>query len=396
MKPLEADSSSTQTRWRTELEVACSRLERNPYLSITPMVCEAYNTSQTRFVIFGTTDFALALLPHLRSRRSVTHFVDDFRAGSVIEGVPVIDSGAFLLEVARQPATLAINCSRYDRGIRHFADLAREATVPCVSFEQAVRLLQLGGSIDHRLSDWGPTIAGKLADYLSVGARFDDPLSRETFFAVLLSHVLCDREYRMQVCKPYSTLYFRSGLFDLSDDEKFVDCGASIGESTTALMSITHGQFARSWMIEPDRFNIQRLTQMIGGYAGTPLHDKFTLLPYAVGAGKGVSPFLHVGGHGGCIVEASDAGEVEVDSLEHLIDENPTFIKMDLEGHELPALSGAVPLLKKSRPKLALSAYHRAGDLLEIPTLVQKLDLGYRMGLRHHTEDRWDTCLYFY
>ena len=178
--------------------------------------------------------------------------------------------------------------------------------------------------------------------------------------------------------------------------EKFVDCGASIGESTSALISITHGQFARSWMIEPDRFNIQRLTHMIGGYAGTPLHDKLTLLPYAVGAGKGVAPFLHVGGHGGCIVEASGAGEVEVDSLEHLIDEDPTLIKMDLEGHELPALSGAVPLLVKSRPKLALSAYHRAADLLDIPTLIQDLNLGYRMGLRHHTEDRWDTCLYFY
>lgn len=43
-----------------------------------------------------------------------------------------------------------------------------------------------------------------------------------------------------------------------------------------------------------------------------------------------------------------------------------------------------------------LSAYHRAADLLDMPRLIDTLVPDYRIGLRHHTEDRWDTCLYFY
>ena len=45
---------------------------------------------------------------------------------------------------------------------------------------------------------------------------------------------------------------------------------------------------------------------------------------------------------------------------------------------------------------MALSAYHRATDLLDLSETALLLNPNYRVGLRHHTEERWDTCLYFY
>ena len=87
---------------------------------------------------------------------------------------------------------------------------------------------------------------------------------------------------------------------------------------------------------------------------------------------------------------------VQVKRIDSIVDSPPTIIKMDIEGAELDALRGADDIIRQHRPKLLVSAYHRNTDLLEIPRLIDALRDDYRVGLRHHTEDRWDSCLYFY
>jgi hypothetical protein len=79
-----------------------------------------------------------------------------------------------------------------------------------------------------------------------------------------------------------------------------------------------------------------------------------------------------------------------------LLDQEPTIIKMALEGAELAALKGARRLIAESRPKLCVCAYHRPEDILTLTACVGGARDDYRIGLRHHGEHRWDTCLYFY
>jgi len=55
------------------------------------------------------------------------------------------------------------------------------------------------------------------------------------------------------------------------------------------------------------------------------------------------------------------------------------YIKMDIEGAEQRALRGADKTLKKYRPRLALSTYHRPDDPSMIPELVRAARPGYRM-----------------
>ena len=43
-----------------------------------------------------------------------------------------------------------------------------------------------------------------------------------------------------------------------------------------------------------------------------------------------------------------------------------TFIKMDLEGFEQRALRGAARLIRECRPRMAITAYHYADDLLDL------------------------------
>jgi len=70
------------------------------------------------------------------------------------------------------------------------------------------------------------------------------------------------------------------------------------------------------------------------------------------------------------------------------------FIKMDIEGAEIPALKGAITTLKRDRPKLAIAIYHSIDDFVDIPRFINDLNLGYKFYLDHYTIHWEETILY--
>jgi hypothetical protein len=70
------------------------------------------------------------------------------------------------------------------------------------------------------------------------------------------------------------------------------------------------------------------------------------------------------------------------------------FIKMDIEGAELDALRGAMHTLRRDRPRLAISLYHRISDFETIPRFLASLELGYRFYLDHYTIHAEETVLF--
>ena len=85
---------------------------------------------------------------------------------------------------------------------------------------------------------------------------------------------------------------------------------------------------------------------------------------------------------------------IDVVSLDSCIKDNVTFIKMDIEGAELEALRGGTELIKKNKPKLAISIYHKKEDLTEIPLLIKKLVPEYKLYIRHYSNVEAETVLY--
>jgi hypothetical protein len=57
---------------------------------------------------------------------------------------------------------------------------------------------------------------------------------------------------------------------------------------------------------------------------------------------------------------------------------------MDIEGYELDALKGAERLIKKNKPKLAISIYHKPEDFFEIPLLLKRFVPEYKIYIKHH------------
>ncbi|WPB57764.1 FkbM family methyltransferase [Xylophilus sp. GOD-11R] len=357
----------------------------------------ARHGAATRIVVLGASSFTAILLDELAGRACIDAVVDDFRAarGEAYAGLPTITS-AELVERARDEDILAVSACRYDYSRRYFKTLTRHHGIAHLNFEQAMRLLRPEASNDHRIEDWGRTIAARADEFLALGDVLVDDYSRFTLHSVLLTQLTCNPEWTLHAARPYCTLYFRTGLWSPGTQERFVDCGASLAESTSALIDVTDGRFDRIWMVEPDRFNLETLQKYKDKFAGRPEHDRLHLLPYAVSDAPGTMAFSHQGGHAGMLARDNGAGTAEVRRLDDVIDGEPTLIKMDIEGAELAALRGAQGLIAASRPKLAISAYHRAGDLVDIARFAREVRPDYRVGLRHHTEERWDTCLYFY
>jgi FkbM family methyltransferase len=70
------------------------------------------------------------------------------------------------------------------------------------------------------------------------------------------------------------------------------------------------------------------------------------------------------------------------------------FIKMDIEGAELPALKGGIETIKRFRPKLAISIYHSMDDFVNIAEYIKSLNLGYKFYLKHGTIHGEETVLF--
>ena len=93
-----------------------------------------------------------------------------------------------------------------------------------------------------------------------------------------------------------------------------------------------------------------------------------------------------------------DALNVSTMSIDDIVKEKKMprvdFIKMDIEGAELGALKGAEQTLRTFKPKLAIAIYHQDQDMIEIPTYLEELDLGYEFFLDHFTIYGAETVLF--
>jgi FkbM family methyltransferase len=187
--------------------------------------------------------------------------------------------------------------------------------------------------------------------------------------------------------------YFPLDLFSLGEDEVFVDCGAFDGDTIADFLEETRGHFQRILAFEPDAVTYPHLQERIQQF-GSEIRDKIQLNQEAVGRKPGTISFdatgtvLSVVGSGSSVVRVA-----ELDSA--LASFDPTFIKFDVEGFEPQALMGASKLLSRTRPILAVSAYHEQSHLWSIPLLLSSLlPERYEFFLRPHGPESWDLVCY--
>ena len=131
------------------------------------------------------------------------------------------------------------------------------------------------------------------------------------------------------------------------------------------------------------------------------LASRIEVLPHPVWSSRDVELSISANGPGtfvGTTRRAEGDEVVRTMTIDQLLErpdvDRIDFIKMDIEGAELSALQGAEVVLRKFRPRLAITVYHRLSDFWEIPQYIDGLGLGYRFYLRHFTTHAEETVLF--
>jgi FkbM family methyltransferase len=189
------------------------------------------------------------------------------------------------------------------------------------------------------------------------------------------------------------TQYFPSDLFSLADREVFIDCGAYDGDTISSLIYQCQSNFQQIIAFEPDPQNYQKLTEYIKELP-SDIQSKIDFHQLAASNQREKLKFTAMG-TASSVVSAIGTFIVEAASLDEiLIDSTPTFIKMDIEGAEIAALTGASKIIARHLPILAISAYHLQDHLWRIPLLINSISSEYKLFLRPHGEECWDCVCY--
>ena len=173
--------------------------------------------------------------------------------------------------------------------------------------------------------------------------------------------------------------------------EVFMDFGAYDGDTAQEFAEITGGNYDKIYAFEPDFRSFCKLRRR--HYLLTPV--KLEAINAAVWNKDGEESFTNAGGRQSSLGKGKPVKTIKADSFCESRKIKPTFMKFDVEGCEAGALAGAETIIKKYKPKLEISLYHRTEDLFDLPQAVRKLNPKYKLYLRRHDYiPAWDINLY--
>lgn len=185
-------------------------------------------------------------------------------------------------------------------------------------------------------------------------------------------------------------LYGSKDLLALSDSEIYIDGGSFDGDTIRGFIERVDNKFKRIIGFEPDTNTFNKLKQNFNHEPGVELINK------GLYSHPDTLCFDNAGTRGSIFTEESESTiSVPVTSVDEVLQGSPvTFIKMNIEGAEIPALKGSAKSIEKYQPKLGISIYHRPTDLWEIPFLIKELHSDYKFYLRQHDGGVIESVVY--
>ena len=216
--------------------------------------------------------------------------------------------------------------------------------------------------------------------YDRVYSMLCDERSKEVFTRLMQFRLIPDLIYIKEAYDGTYAQYFDHTIVSCGQDEVFVDCGGFIGDTTEEYIR-EYGKYKKIYVYEPSSDNIGACVNNLNKYQNVIVRN--------CGVGEKNSWLsMDTSQSSSSFVNADHKHErVEIISLDEDIDEPVTYIKMDVEGFEIPAILGAKNHIRKEHPRLAVCTYHIISDLWEIPLLIHAIYPAYRFYLRHYMED---------
>jgi FkbM family methyltransferase len=324
-------------------------------------------------LVFGRNEYAQSILELC----PVDGFVDDFSKDRAYCGRPIIRTADIpadaLVLAASGGKPLTVRQKLDEVGVEHldYFSLSRWSGAPLrdIVFNEGFREEFLANE----------------AEYEWVFARLGDDLSRQTFRRLVSFRFSCDLDVMRGFSDRQDEQYFEAFLNLRRSGEVFADVGSFDGQTTLEFVKRCP-EYGAAYVLEPDPVNFSVCKQKL---AGLP---NICMWPIGASDAKGKASFTASGSKSG--ISPDGPITIELDCLDDLLSLDPTFIKMDIEGAELPAIMGATRIIRH-RPRMAVCAYHRPGDFWRIPKQVLAIFPNFDLYMRHYTESIYETVIFF-
>lgn len=233
---------------------------------------------------------------------------------------------------------------------------------------------------------------------------FEDEESKIVFLSYIDAKANCIKE---DIIKPIYELWNSKQYFnDLYPKDFFhkhvlLDCGAYIGDTAEQFINFIQASDLQKYVYayESDEQNFEQLKCVA---------EKYNIIkpyPYGVGEQSKQLYFEMDGTSHSRVVDYETEHKIRIVSIDDMIKNGKmggdvSFVKMDLEGEEIPALKGMSKLISENMPMLAVCVYHKQADLIEIPKVIMKIanktkkNIKYKFYLRHHSFNVAELVLY--
>lgn len=338
-------------------------------------LCAAFlETPASKRFVFGRNTYADAVLKILPMAGIVDDFTDDTESnGTPILRMDDLPSDAFVLAVSGgRPLTVrSLLNAKGIRQIDYFSFMRWSGlSLPEAVFNEG--FAELAQENRHQI-EW---VFGLLAD----------EVSRATFLKLLSFRSSYDLDKLIGFTERQTEQYFEDFLDLHPEAPVFLDVGGFDGFTSKEFIR----RFPKTravYIFEPEPVNFDRCSTDLAD------HKNVRVLPYGASEKNETLRFSA----NGSASRFCDDGEIslEVRRIDDLMEDAPTYIKMDIEGAELGAIRGAEQTIATHKPALALCVYHRPSDFWDIPRAVLSIEPGYKLYLRHYTESIYETVMYF-
>lgn len=234
-------------------------------------------------------------------------------------------------------------------------------------------------------SEWVLSNKDYLSDFL-ISLRPDD---RRRLRSILSFRVSLDPADLIGQRSPVGDMWFDvPRLVGTRRYSSFLDVGAYDGD--TLLTGRDALGFNRAIAIEANSSMADSIRENAAAY------QKLDLIPCAAWSHECYLEFSQEE-RGMLSVSEAVNGGLRAEKLDDVCQLPIDFIKMDIEGAELPALTGASDILA-TKPDLAVAAYHRPEDLFTIREFLKEMRFegsACRQYIRHYSDCLDDTILYY-
>lgn len=217
--------------------------------------------------------------------------------------------------------------------------------------------------------------------------RLFDYKSKEVLFNLIRYRLTANLNFIQIIFDANNDQYFDKEIVKCDGNEVFVDCGAYTGDTIESYIK-NYSNYKKIYAYEPSYINMKQCIE------NTKKYKNIELKECGVGEINKVVNFSQTDSSSS-VTNDTNGDLIEVVSIDEDINEQITYIKMDVECEEINAILGAKNHIKKHTPKLAICLYHIVSDLWEIPKLIDSINQDYRFYIRHYEEKLpWETVLY--